>query len=313
MVIPLGPAPRRSDGLADDSPMGWPAAPWWRHAAARLLGFALVMVVGLMVFGTVAVLIAPHSDAVGATSELAASLTAYFAVVIGLEQRRHPLELALHRWRGLAVGLAIGALMCAVVVAAIAALGGYVVTGVDWSRPAAGEIWVLGVVAGVSEELIFRGMVFRLVESAVGTWGALVVSGALFGLIHRANPQATWAGAVAIAIEAGLSFGLLYALTRSLWVVIGVHAAWNVVQGAVFGIDVSGSGTGSGVLISHPAGPVLLSGGRFGIEASVVSVACWTLLSIGCAVLLVRGRRIIAPSWTRHRRLRNDRQVTDSG
>ncbi len=313
MVNPLAPPPRRSDGLADDSPLGWPAAPWWRHPGVRLLGFALVMVVGLMVFGTVAVLIAPHSDAVGATSELAASLTAYFAVVIRLEQRRHPVELALHRWRGLAAGLAIGALMCAGVVAVIATLGGYVVTGVDWSRPAAGEIWVLGVVAGVSEELIFRGMVFRLTESVVGTWGALVISGALFGLIHRANPHATWAGAVAIAIEAGLSFGLLYALTRSLWVVIGVHAAWNVVEGVVFGIDVSGSGTGRGVLVSHAAGPALLSGGRFGIEASVVSVACWTLLSIGCAVVLVRGHRIIAPSWTRHRRLRPAARVADAG
>ncbi len=299
MLSLLAPPPRRNDGLADDSPSARDMLPMHGHAAVRLLVFALVVVVGFMLFGTVALLVAPRSDAIGSTSELAATVVAYLVVVIGLERRRRPVELALGRGGRLAIGLAIGASMCAVVVGIIAALGGYVVTGVDWTRPGVGEIWVLGVVAGVSEELIFRGMVFRLAESAVGTWGALVISGALFGLIHRANPQATWAGAAAIAIEAGVAFGLLYALTRSLWLVIGVHAAWNLVQGVVFGIDVSGSGTGSGVLVSHPAGPALVSGGRFGVEASVVSVLCWTLLSAVCAVLLVRGRRVIAPSWVR--------------
>lgn len=297
------PPPRRSDGLADDSPMGWQLVPRRRHAAVRLVTFGGVLAVGLVVLGMLALVVAPGSDAVGATSELLSAVGAYAVVVGVLERRRHPLELLPRRWPGLPAGLALGAVLCAVVVGVVAALGGYVVDAVDWSRPGVGSVWTLGVVAGVAEEIIFRGVVFRLLEPALGTWGALALSAVVFGGMHLANPRATWAGAAAIAVEAGLGLGLLYALTRSLWVVIGVHAAWNVVQGVVFGIAVSGTPTVRGLVVSHPAGPVLLSGGGFGVEASVVSVACWGLVATVLVVLLVRGHRVVAPAPVRHARL----------
>ncbi|HET9127911.1 MAG TPA: CPBP family intramembrane glutamic endopeptidase [Propionibacteriaceae bacterium] len=299
----LAPPLRDSDGLADDSPMGWQLVPWRRHPVVRLVVFVAVVVTALILLGMLVLLVAPHSDAAGASTELGAALLGYAAVVRVLERRRHPLELLPRRWAGVLVGLGVGALLCALVVGLVAALGGYVVTGVDWSRPGFGTVWTLGVVAGVSEEIAFRGVLYRLLEPGLGTWGALATSAVVFGAIHLANPGATWAGALAIAVEAGVALGLMYALTRSLWVVVGVHAAWNVAEGAFFGVPVSGTPTGRGVLVSHPAGSPLLSGGGFGVEASLVSVVCWALVALGLGVLLVRRGAVVAPARTRHRLL----------
>ena len=67
-------------------------------------------------------------------------------------------------------------------------------------------------------------MLFRIVEEGLGTWWALAISALLFGAIHIANPGATLWSSAAIAIEAGLLFGLLYHVTRSLPLCMGVHA-----------------------------------------------------------------------------------------
>jgi membrane protease YdiL (CAAX protease family) len=110
-------------------------------------------------------------------------------------------------------------------------------------------------------------------------------------------------GAIAIALEAGLMFAVLYALTRSLWVVAGVHAGWNLTQGLGLGIVVSGSSDeGLGFLVSHPAGPDAISGGQFGIEASAVAVAVWLLVAAWLAWRLVRAGGVVQPLWRRHKR-----------
>ena len=61
-------------------------------------------------------------------------------------------------------------------------------------------------------------------------------------------------------------------VTRALWLPIGLHFAWNFFQGPVFGFPVSGTQT-STLLQLEPVGPELLTGGRFGPEASLVGVA----------------------------------------
>ena len=103
-----------------------------------------------------------------------------------------------------------------------------------------GPLVVLGLLPGITEEIIARGVLFRVVEEGVGSWAALVVSAALFGFGHAANPNATLWSSIAIAVEAGLLLGMAYAWTRSLWFCMGLHAAWNFTQGPLLGIPVSG-------------------------------------------------------------------------
>ncbi len=115
------------------------------------------------------------------------------------------------------------------------------------------------------EELLFRGVLFRILEEWAGTVLALVVSGLVFGGLHLLNPGATLWGALAIALEAGALLGAAYVATRNLWVPIGLHLGWNFAESGIFGATTSGSGgTVGGLLTGVPHGPAIVSGGSFG-------------------------------------------------
>lgn len=301
------PPLRASDGLAADSPMGWQGVPWWRRVGVRAPAFFLALVVAWAAVNGLWFLARLH---VGATwylpvvFELVPAVAAYAFVVAVLERRRPAIEYAPRRCSGLVAGLALGAVVCLVVTGVIWLLGGISFVGVDPNPPWLSQLVSLGLVAGVAEEIVLRGVLFRYVESVLGTWASVAVSAVVFGGLHLGNPNATLTGAVAIALEAGVMFAVLYALTRSLWVVVGVHAGWNVMQGLGLGIVVSGSSDhGMGFLVSHPAGSDLVSGGIFGIEASVVSVAVWLVLAAYLSWRLVRTGGVVSPVWVRHRRL----------
>ena len=166
--------------------------------------------------------------------------------------------------RELLAGLAIGALLMSTVIAVLALLGSYHVVDVGWSTGILAGLGA-GVLAGFTEEILFRGILLRLIEGWVGTWWALAITSFLFGISHLGNAHATVFGAVAIALEAGILLGACYLLTRRLWLAIGLHAAWNFVQGGIFGSDISGTGSGRGLIEARFTGPDLLTGGGMGI------------------------------------------------
>ena len=205
------------------------------------------------------------------------------------------------RWAALReflVGLAIGALLMCAVIAVLALLGSYHMADVGWSTGILAGLGA-GVLAGFTEEIFFRGILLRLIEGWLGTWWALVITSFLFGISHLGNAHATVFGAVALMLEAGILLGACYLLTRRLWLAIGVHIAWNFVQGGIFGSEISGMGTGRGLIDARFTGPDLLTGGSMGIEASVVAVIVCT--AAGVAMLLAIRRRglVVPPRWRR--------------
>ncbi len=298
------PPLRLGDGLAIDSPMGWQEVPRWRQPLIRLaLFFGVAVVVGFAIAGLLLVTDSAGSFFWNATLQLVASVLAYWVLVRFLERRKPPIELSRRRWLGLPIGLAVGFGMCLLCTWLIWLLGGIEFRGVHAVSDWATQLWILGVVAGISEELIFRGVLHRIVESTLGTWAALLIVGGFFGFAHLGNPQATLVGALAIAVEAGVMFGAVYALTRSLWLVIGIHAAWNLTQGLVIGSVVSGATAGNGWIDSSPIGSQIVSGGHFGIEASIVSVLLWLSVAVWVLIRLYREGLVIKPFWVRHRTL----------
>lgn len=212
--------------------------------------------------------------------------------IVRRTERRAPVEIA---WSSAALGrgLLIGAGLFTAVVANIALVGGYDVLG--WGS-VAGAIALLGfsAAAAVTEELVFRGVLFRIVEGWIGTWAALVLTGVVFGLVHLFNAHATLWGAIAIAVEAGGMLAAAYAATRTLWVPIGLHFAWNFAEGGIFGTGVSGTDAPAGLLHGVTSGPTALTGGEFGPEASVYSL----LAGVGATIVflwLARRRGHIVP------------------
>lgn len=200
--------------------------------------------------------------------------------VVRRTERREPTELGLDGWRGkLGRGALIGFAMFAAVIASIALVDGYHVEG--WGSPT-GALGLLGFMAAAAatEELLFRGVLFRIIEERTGTWVALALTGVVFGAMHLANPDATLWGATAIAIEAGFMLAACYAATRNLWVPIGLHFGWNFAAGGIFSVVVSGNGASKGLLKASTSGPVALSGGGFGPEGSLYAVLAGVVLTV---------------------------------
>jgi membrane protease YdiL (CAAX protease family) len=197
-----------------------------------------------------------------------------------------------------ALGVVAGLLLFSTVVGVLWLLGSYHVVGTHPDAQWLPALLTAGMGAGIAEEIICRGVLFRIVEEGLGTWWALLISALFFGAAHLANPEATVWAALAIAIEAGLLFGLLYHLTRSLSLCIGLHAAWNFAQGTIYGIPVSGLGV-DGWLVSRRTGPDWLSGGAFGAEASVVALALCSVCSVALLVVALRRGTLQRVAWRR--------------
>jgi hypothetical protein len=226
------------------------------------------------------------------------ALLAYL-VVTCLIERRTPTELLSRTSLSRAlIGLLAGTLLFGAIVGLLWLLGVYHVTGfnphANWVTP----LLMVGIGAGIGEELMFRGVLFRIVEEGLGTWAALVISALVFGFMHSGNPGATVWSSLAIAIEAGLLFGMLYHITRSLPVCMGLHAAWNFMQGTVYGIPVSGL-QADGFLISTRTGPDWLSGGVFGAEASVIATGLCSLCTLALLIAATHRGSIVPPFWHR--------------
>lgn len=125
----------------------------------------------------------------------------------------------------------------------------------------------------VGEEVIFRGMIFRIIDERISTIAAYIVSALLFGFMHFGVPGAGVWSSTAIAIEAGLLLAVAYKFSGSLWMPIGIHWTWNLFEGPVFGYAVSGSDAlGPTLLHSYVSGPDIITGGPFGPEASIIMV-----------------------------------------
>lgn len=170
----------------------------------------------------------------------------------------------------LAIGCVIGFGLMVTIVLILWITGYYRVLGV-------GVVLVLlvpffdGIFTGFFEEIVFRGIIFRIINNSLGSWPGIIISALIFGFAHAANPNATLFSSIAIALEAGILISAVYLYTHRLWMVIGLHFAWNFTLGGIFGITVSGV-TEKGLLQSQLEGPALLTGGVFGTEASILTV-----------------------------------------
>jgi uncharacterized protein len=194
------------------------------------------------------------------------SVLGYLVLVYFIERRRCT-ELSLKRAHFWVYGFGVGAVAFTATFALIAVLAHVAVTKAGgWSGLS--QTASLMIAAAFFEELLFRGVIYRLSESSLGTTIAMVLSAAIFGLAHAFNPGASVLSTVSIALQAGLLLAASYTYTRTLWFPIGIHFAWNWFEGGVFGAAVSG-GNVPGYFKSVFQGPDWLVGGVFGPEASM--------------------------------------------
>jgi len=218
----------------------------------------------------------------------AGMLLGAYVLLVRLVERRAAGELSVVAGAAQApLGVLIGSGMIAAVYLVLWAMGHAAFGDGDGTEGVALGV-TLAVLAAVFEELLLRAVLFRHLEDAFGTTVALVVSAAIFGLLHSFNPGATAFSDIAIALEAGVLLALAYASTRNLWLAIGLHAGWNFGEGNIFGAQVSGTAPTPSLVHSTLTGPSLLTGGSFGPEASVVAIGVSAVVSVVFAVIIVR-------------------------
>lgn len=268
----------------------------------RLVRFVVLFVVTIGTYaGTqiVPLVTMPHIPAasrqgaaiVMSAVSVAVLLLVYCGLVRLMEHRRIG-ELSLSAAPGgLVAGAAVGLGLFATVIAILWAMG------VAAVQPTPGNSLLgaanMAVLSAIGEELVFRGVVYRIFEEMFGTFVALLASAGLFGLIHLGNHGATLISGGAIALEAGFLLAISYAAVGNLWLPMGLHFGWNFAEGAIFGSVVSGNAF-KGLLQTTLTGPDLLTGGKFGPEASVVAVAVCAAAALVIAVIAIRRGRWVS-------------------
>jgi len=228
-----------------------------------------------------------------------ATMVGAYAAVVYFIERRPPSEVALTGGgRQFIFGAMLGFSLYATCVLILVALGYCTIeaTG-NWQVLVPGIALTLG--TGFYEELWFRGAIFRLTEEWFGSWIAIIVSSLVFGFAHLSTEGATVMDVTFISIEAGLLLAAAYMLTRRLWLCIGFHAAWNFTQGSVFSGAVSGTQEPTGLIKTTMHGPELITGGSFGMEASVVALVLLTTTGVVMLVMAIRRGEVRPPLWKR--------------
>jgi len=128
--------------------------------------------------------------------------------------------------------------------------------------------FVVFIFVGWNEELLSRGYHLQTIASGTNLFWGVVLSSAVFGLLHLGNPNATWVSAAGIFF-AGVYLAYAYIRTKQLWLSIGLHIGWNFFEGVVFGFPVSGLDIYALTRI-QVTGPELWTGGAFGPEAGLI-------------------------------------------
>jgi len=230
------------------------------------------------------------------------SLLVFGAYLLGYRfiERHHPPELSgLTSLKEFFAGLALGVALFSVVIAVLWLFRVYHLQS-RGTAAGLGAGALSALLAATVEETLIRGFLFRIVQMLGGTWIAILISSAFFGAGHAFNPGATITSSLAIALEAGVLLAAAYLLTGRLWFPMGLHAGWNFSEGSLYGLSVSGFTAKNALTQGILQGPVILTGGAFGPEASIIAVA----LCLGTAVLLLwrtaKLGRIQPPLWSRH-------------
>jgi membrane protease YdiL (CAAX protease family) len=216
----------------------------------------------------------------------ALSLLSYRYFVRRTEAGRALAELGLPgAARETGAGVVLGAALGLIVAGMLALAGAFAVSGSNgWHvmlRTLPEQLMV-----AVLEELLFRAVLFRIVEQRWGTRVSLVVSFVAFALAHMSNDGISVL-AVLVTGVASVTLCGAYLLTRRLWLPVGLHFGWNYLYDGLFAVPVSGHAA-RGWLQVTLSGPGWLSGGAYGIEASAATLLAW---AIAAALLLRRALR----------------------
>ena len=197
--------------------------------------------------------------------------------------------------KNLIIGASIGFILQSLTILVIHLNGSYSVISIN---PVSFILipFALMFTVAIIEEILVRGIIFRIMEEKLGSYISLTISSVLFGVLHLANPHSTLISSICIT-TAGFLMGTAFIYSRNLWMPIALHFAWNFTQSGIFGAITSGNEKTKSLLEAKIQGPEFITGGAFGPEGSIQTIA---FCAIGTIIILILSRKqnkIIKPYW----------------
>ncbi|WP_029187919.1 CPBP family intramembrane glutamic endopeptidase [Streptococcus suis] len=192
------------------------------------------------------------------------------------------------------LGWGIGAAMLITCVLLMWGFGAIQVTSFQFSANLVGEFLILVLawsIQGTTEELLTRGWMFSSLAAKHNIPVGILVSSLFFTFLHLGNDGISLIPLLDLTLFTILAC-LVMLKTGNLWVIGGLHAAWNCFQGNVFAFPVSGTQAGQAFIAVETSGPDWLSGGAFGVEGSIISL----LIQAGMITWLVYELYFTSPS-----------------
>ncbi|MGQ7412389.1 lysostaphin resistance A-like protein [Streptococcus suis] len=192
------------------------------------------------------------------------------------------------------LGWGIGAAMLITCVLLMWGFGAIQVTSFQFSANLVGEFLILVLawsIQGTTEELLTRGWMFSSLAAKHNIPVGILVSSLFFTFLHLSNDGISLIPLLDLTLFAILAC-LVMLKTGNLWVIGGLHAAWNCFQGNVFAFPVSGTQAGQAFIAVETSGPDWLSGGAFGVEGSIISL----LIQAGMITWLANELYFTSPS-----------------
>jgi len=170
------------------------------------------------------------------------------------------------------IGVVVGFLAICGCLLGIFALHGFQIDGLNIHGTTiltAFVAWSIAfVLVGLAEEFFFRGYLQFTLTTGIGFWPSALLLSGLFALAHAGNPGETKLGLAAVVLF-GLLLSLFLRRTGNLWWAVGFHVGWDWGETFFYGVSDSGQSTYHNLLHSNFHGPVWLTGGSVGPEASI--------------------------------------------
>jgi len=120
----------------------------------------------------------------------------------------------------------------------------------------------------LGEELLFRGYPFQTLMEGTGPVVATISVSIVYGFLHSSSQYSGLLALVNTSLY-GMCFCLAFLKTRSLYLPIGIHFSWYLVQSFFFSLPVSGLITNRTLFIPDDFGPDWLTGGRYGPDGGI--------------------------------------------
>lgn len=126
-------------------------------------------------------------------------------------------------------------------------------------------------IQGFEEEFLLRGILMNQMAARSKIILGIIANSIIFSVFHLGNAGFDLMASVNIFLI-GLVFSLIFYLTDSIYIVAAFHSIWNMAMANIYGITVSGnSPTEVTLLNTIPRGAEIMTGGSFGLEASIIT------------------------------------------